>query len=278
MSGLFLTLLGYSALAIMSLMGCLWVIALKIKDASIIDLVWGAGFAMVAVICVVVLSGRSLMTGYLWLLAALPCLWALRYSAYIWKRNIGHGEDPRYTAMRRGKSNRQWPLYLLCVVYGFQALAMLIVALPIIFGMAGGAAGATSVSALAIAGSVICLAGIAYEALADFQLARFKRRRAELGSKVTGKVMDQGLWRYSRHPNYFGNAVLWWGIFLVACIAPWGWLSIIGPVFMTYCLIRVSGADHLERQLRKRPEYADYMTRTSKFIPMPPKNDTALKV
>ncbi len=271
MMSLFLSLLSVAALTIIALMIFIWIVALLTDDASVIDLVWGLGFALVAIVCAVWLNLNANMSTYLWVLTMLPIVWAIRYSTYIFWRNIGHGEDPRYTKMREGKSKATWPFHLLFKIYGFQALAMLIVALPIVVGMASGTAYETKMSIWAVIGATICLFGIVYEGLADIQLAKFKYKRKALGPEVTGKVMDKGLWRYSRHPNYFGNATLWWGYFIIVCSTAFGALSAIGPLFMTYCLIRVSGADHLEKTLSQRPEYVDYMQRTSKFFPQPPK-------
>ncbi len=273
MLSLFLTLFLASSLAVTALIVLVWAISLKIKDASIIDLVWGAGFGLIALLCLYLVSRDFDLTAYLVLLAALPTIWAARYSAYIWWRNIGHGEDKRYTAMRELTSEGNWPWFLLFRVYAFQILAMIVVALPITVGLASAAVYGTSISALAVIGTFVWASGVAFEGIGDLQLARFIKRKKELGADVTGKVMDQGLWRYTRHPNYFGNAVLWWGIFIVAATTPWGWLSIIGPVFMNYALLKVSGAAHLERTLSQRPEYAAYMERTSQFIPRPPKAD-----
>ncbi len=122
-----------------------------------------------------------------------------------------------------------------------------------------------------MAGAIIWIIGFLFETIGDWQLVEFKKKRAELGADITGKVMDKGLWKYTRHPNYFGNSLMWWGIWLVACQASWGWASIISPLFMTLALVKLTGAGHLERTLSQRPEYARYMKRTSMFIPWFPK-------
>jgi len=267
MFSLFLTLIGASILAICLLTLLVWLICLMTNDASVIDLFWGLSFAMIALLSVYLISQTQPFTPYLILLTALPVIWAIRYTLYIWWRNIGHGEDKRYTAMREEIPASQWPLYCLFRVYAFQALAMLIVALPIILGLASGAAHDTKISVLALIGACIWLIGFLFEAIGDFQLAGFIKKRKKLGAEITGKVMDKGLWKYTRHPNYFGNATLWWGVYIVACDTPWGFLSIIGPLFMNYALVKISGAAHLEQTLSKRPEYAQYMEKTSRFIP-----------
>ena len=277
MLSLFLSLLGISAAAVFILILLTWMLSVVTNDGSVIDLVWGAGFAIVSALCLMFIAGKQPLTPYVLLLGVLPIVWALRYSVYIWHRNIGHGEDPRYTAMREGKTQNEWRWHMLTQVYPFQAAAMLLVALPIILGIASGTYFGTEIGIIAYIGTSIWAIGVLFEGIGDWQLSRFKKRRAKLGSDVTGKVMDKGLWRYTRHPNYFGNATLWWGIFLVACAAPWGWLSFIGPAFMTLALVKLTGAAHLERTLSQRPEYADYMQRTSGFIPMLPRRGRKLR-
>jgi len=267
MLSLFLTLLSANILAIILLVLFVWLFSLAKNDASVIDLYWGVSFAIIALLSVYLISQAQPFTPYLILLTALPVIWAVRYTVYIWRRNIGHGEDKRYTAMRKEIPASQWPLHCLFRVYGFQAIAMLVVALPIILGLASGAANDTKISILVLIGSGLWLAGVLIEAIGDYQLANFIKRRKKLGSEITGKIMDKGLWKYTRHPNYLGNAIIWWGIYLVACATPWGFLSLIGPLFMNFALVKVSGADHLESTLSKRPEYMQYMKRTPKFIP-----------
>ena len=225
------------------------------------------------------------ITPYLLLLAALPILWSLRYTIYIIRRNWGHGEDRRYQAIRGNVSESGWPLYALRVVFLNQGLAMLLVAAPLWVAMATGGDQSPAdpiivdikyqayIRHFSIIGTFIWLIGFLFEAVGDFQLSRFIARRKELGAEITGKVMDTGLWRYSRHPNYFGNVVMWWGIWLVACQAPWGWATIISPLFMTLALVKLTGAEHLERDMSKRPESKEYMKRTSMFIPLPPKKE-----
>lgn len=261
----------------------LWRVSLKIKDASIVDMFWGAGFGFIALLC---LALSEKITNYQLLLAALPVLWSLRYTIYIIRRNWGHGEDKRYQAIRGNVSEKGWALYALRVVFLNQGLAMLIVAAPLWVALTTAyhinidcgvpntfpdcdhpVSTVTSIKMIAIIGATIWLIGFLFEAIGDFQLSRFIARRKELGAEVTGKVMDKGLWRYSRHPNYFGNVLMWWGIWLVACQAPWGWATIISPLFMTLALVKLTGAGHLERTMGQRPEYKEYMKRTPMFIP-----------
>ncbi len=294
--------LAASAVFVTTAMLTLWLISLKIKDASIVDMFWGAGLGFIALIG---LALNDKITPYLLLLTALPVLWSIRYTIYIMRRNWGHGEDRRYLAIRGNVSESGWAFYSLRVVFLNQGLAMLIVAAPLWVALATSynwppttgfviyppieataegipilgtfspinAMGLTIIKPLAVIGTIIWLIGFLFEAVGDFQLSRFIARRKELGAEITGKVMDKGLWRYSRHPNYFGNVVMWWGIWLVACQAPWGWATIISPLFMTLALVKLTGAEHLERTMSQRPEYKEYMKRTSMFIPLPPKKD-----
>ena len=276
--------LAASAACVSVAMLVLWAISLKIKDVSIIDMFWGAGFGLIALLC---LAMGEMFSPYVFLLAALPVIWSIRYTIYIVRRNWGHGEDKRYQAIRANVSARKWPFYALRVVFFNQGLAMLLVAAPIWVGVATAqhfqmyhpehnpdeliSISGTEIGALAVIGTIIWLIGFLFEAIGDFQLSRFLRRRKEVGAEVTGKVMDKGLWRFTRHPNYFGNAMMWWGIWLVACQAPWGWATIVSPVFMTYALVKLTGAAVLEKSMAQRPEYADYMARTSGFMPWFPK-------
>ncbi len=269
MDGITLTFTATTALITVAML-ILWLIGVKIKDVSIIDMFWGAGFGLIAILCLFL---NKAPTPYLYLLAALPVLWSLRYTYYIIWRNWGHGEDSRYTNIRSNVTEKQWPLYALRKVFVFQGLAMLIVAAPLWIGLAHYelTPNQTSIGPLAKIGAGIWIVGFLFESVGDWQLVQFKKNREKFGAEVTGKVMDKGLWKYTRHPNYFGNSLMWWGIWLVACQAPWGWASIIGPLFMTLALVKLTGAGHLERTLSQRPEYVDYMQRTPMFIPWFPK-------
>ena len=188
----------------------------------------------------------------------------MRLGLYLLWRNWGGGEDVRYVAMRNSWGPR-FPLISLVSVYGLQGGMMWLVSLPLLL---VACAPAAPLGGLDLAGTVVFAVGLLFESVGDLQLARF---RAEAANR--GRVMDRGLWRYTRHPNYFGNAVLWWGLFLVALSAsPWGWAAILGPALMTFLLLRVSGVPLLERSLRRRKsEYADYVARTSVFVPWPPR-------
>jgi len=269
----------------------LWGLSLAIKDASIIDIFWGAGFGFVALVCWFL---SPVKTPYLTLLAVIVWAWSLRLTTYLAWRNIPHGEDSRYIAMRKraekkGMSETAWRVRALFSIYFGQGFLIMIVSAPVWVAMAtgtsteffrsepvGNAINATQFTThlnwLPVIGTLLWLIGFLFEAIGDRQLARFKAKHKDyIGSKENKPILDSGLWKYTRHPNYFGNACIWWGIWIVACQAPWGWVTIFAPIIMTILLTRVSGRDLLEREMKKRPAYRDYIERTSDFFPLPPK-------
>ena len=230
---------------------CAWVVSLAKRDASIVDSAWAP---------MILVSG--LMQGNNPWLLALAAVWALRLTAYITRRNWGQPEDRRYQAIRaRNEPGFAWKsLYL---VFGLQALLAWIVSAP----LAAPAAPLDSLGAACFSiGLVVAAFGIAFEAVADWQVARFRARRP-----APGEVLDSGLWRYSRHPNYFGEFCVWWG-FGVAALATGHWWALVSPLLMTVLLLRVSGVALLEQDLHSRkPAYAAYSARTSAFFPWPPR-------
>ena len=250
-----------SALAVIFCVVALWAIATRIDDVSIIDIFWGPGFAVIAL--VTFLMGEAPL-GRRALLFGMTAAWGLRLGAYLWWRNHGKGEDARYAAMRR-HVGAGFNRYALVRVFLFQALMMWVVSMPV---QVGGYLTDAEVWALPTAiGVLLWGIGLAFESVGDAQLARFKADPAN-----AGVVMDRGLWRYTRHPNYFGDACMWWGIWLVAAVHWAGLLTAFGPALMTYLLLNVSGKALLERRLnRSRPGYAEYVARTSGFIPRRPK-------
>ncbi|MBC6403175.1 MAG: DUF1295 domain-containing protein [Hyphomonadaceae bacterium] len=258
---------GFSVLALALCLIPLWRIALKIDDASIIDVFWGAGFGIVALVCLALLDQH---TPYTTLLALLPIIWAVRLSTYLATRNLGKDEDPRYTHMRKGKLARNWPKYTAIYVFGLQGALIAVISAPIWWGLA--AANNSGIGWLSIIGAVLWLAGFVFETVGDAQLSAFKKKHAGFdGPKDEKPVLNAGLWRYTRHPNYFGNACMWTGIWLIACQAPWGWVTLFSPIIMTVFLVFISGKGLLEKTLGKREAYVDYMERTSGFFPLPPR-------
>jgi steroid 5-alpha reductase family enzyme len=239
----------------------LWGVSVAIHDTSIVDVFWGAGFVVIAWVTFTVTDGSA--DGRL-LLAVLTTVWGLRLTLHLARRNLGHGEDPRYRAMRERHGER-WPQRSLWAVFWGQGLLMWIVSLPVQAGQAYAEPG--SLICLELLGTAIWLLGFLFETIGDLQLTRFRADPAN-----AGRVMDRGLWRYTRHPNYFGDFSVWWGLFLIALATVSAWWTVIGPIVMSVLLIRVSGAALLERSMGKtRPGYEDYVRRTSGFLPRPPR-------
>ena len=260
--------------AVVALMVVLWLVSLVLHDASIFDPFWGLAFVLIAWTQFATwffLSGPACDTSPCRpytevgiLLPVLVTIWGLRLSIYLGWRNRGKGEDFRYRAMRE-RFGAAFSIVSLGVVFLLQAGLAWIVSLPVQAGIQG-SVGESWRSPLVVAGAVLWGIGLAFETVGDVQLARFKR---DVASK--GRVLDRGLWRYTRHPNYFGDFLVWWGLFLIAA-ATGAWWTVIGPVVMSVLLIRVSGAGLLERTIgERRPGYADYVRRTSGFFPRPPK-------
>ncbi|WP_165777449.1 DUF1295 domain-containing protein [Amycolatopsis antarctica] len=238
-------------------------IALRRGRYDTVDTFWGLGFVFVAVETFV-LSGTQAGAGDLALritVTALTLVWGLRLAVHLHLRNHGVAEDPRYVAMAQRAGER--PAAKIFVrVYLVQAAVLWLVSLPVQFAQYGGGFGVT-----AWIGVLVWLTGFTFETIGDEQLRRF---RADPRTK--GTVLDTGLWRYTRHPNYFGDACVWWGLYLLACGTWAGAATILAPLAMTYTLARGTGKPLLEKGLeRTRPGYADYVKRTSGFVPLPPR-------
>ena len=225
---------------------------------SVVDTTWGIGFAVVAATAAAVGDGAA------WrrvLLVGLVSLWGLRLAWHMHTRNSGKGEDPRYAEMlAQEPGNPTW--VAIRKVYGVQGLAVWFVSLPIQVSASAG----DGLVAVALVGVLLWGVGLAFEAIGDRQLKAFKADPAN-----RGKVMDRGLWAWTRHPNYFGDSSVWWGIWLVAASAWPGVLTVLSPVAMTYFLVFATGARLLERHMAQRPGYAAYQERTSYFLPRPPR-------
>ncbi|HEX6231083.1 MAG TPA: DUF1295 domain-containing protein [Actinomycetota bacterium] len=250
-----------SGAAILGFMSLVWVVSLLARQASIVDIVWSLCFVVAA--AVALLFGGGAFPRRL-LMMVLVSVWGARLSIHILARNWGKGEDYRYATWRERYGPGYWWISLF-QVFWLQGLLAVAVSLPI--QAAGAGRTPASLAALDGLGAALWLLGFAFETIGDAQLARFKADPAN-----RGKVMDRGLWRYTRHPNYFGDAVVWWGLGLIGLAAPWGWAALVGPAVMTFVLVRVSGVAMLERTIaERRPGYADYVRRTSAFVPLPPK-------
>lgn len=259
-----LAALAINAVAILLLMVLLAGVAARIGDVSFIDAVWGGGMALLAVVTWVH-AGRP--DGRGWAIMLMAAVWGIRLAAHLYTRWRGHGEDPRYARML-GKAREQgrYGRKALTRVFLPQAVLLYVTCLPAQLGVL---AGGEPAGPLAVAGAALWLLGMVFETVGDWQLTRFRANPAN-----KGKVLDTGLWRYTRHPNYFGDACVWWGIWLAAAEGglPVALGSVIGPLFLTYTLTRWSGKPLLEKGLAQtRPGYAEYIARTSGFIPWFPK-------
>lgn len=228
-----------TALLLLLMMTLLWGYSVYKKDASIVDPWWSIGF---------VVAGRNAPP----FLLALVALWAIRLWLHLLLRSRDKPEDPRYQAFRKrfGAERYWWVSFF--QVFMLQGVLLFVISLPLQLATAH----------TSIVGAVLFVVGFSCEAIADFQLQRFRR-------SPTRTVLDTGLWRFSRHPNYFGEALLWWGLWLCAGAPLW---TVLSPALLTLLLLRVSGVTLLEQRLKKtKPEYVDYIARTSAFIPWPPK-------
>lgn len=288
----------HSAVLLFGALFCLWIVSVVVKDASLVDIFWGFGFVIVAATCLYLAPD---MTPYFIALCGAPIIWGLRLSAYLGARNLGKGEDYRYQnmmkrAVKTGLSETKWRLRSLLTIYFGQGLLIMIISAPIWVGVATGLTNpepipdhipdsltqgdisassqtAVTLGTWTIIGGLIWFIGYLFEAIGDWQLARFKKEHKNYSGPYADKpILNTGLWKYSRHPNYFGNALIWWGIWLMACQTPLGWVTIFAPLIMTILLTKISGRDLLERRLKTRKAYADYIRTTPSFFPRVPKN------
>ncbi|MFC9425044.1 DUF1295 domain-containing protein [Streptomyces sp. NPDC056987] len=257
---------GAAAVAALAVMLGTFAVALVKGVHRIVDIAWGLAFTAVAVVSYAVSAGDGGDGARRLLVTVLTAVWGLRLAGHIAARGRGHGEDARYVAMLdRAPGNRN--LYALRTVYLLQAALVVLVSLPVqaaqyIAGPPG---------PVAYAGCVVWLVGLVFEAVGDRQLARFKADPAN-----RGRVMDQGLWSWTRHPNYFGDFCVWWGLFLIVCDEPVAAAAtVVGPVVMSLLLVKGSGKRLLERHMANRPGFAEYTARTSGFFPLPPKRTKA---
>ena len=244
--------------------GC-WLWSLRLRDASIVDPLWPMVFVAIAWTLWLSSGGADGPQPSLpkLTLLVMVTLWGLRLGAHLARRKRGEPEDYRYADMRRRW--RPFALWSLVIVFGLQGLLATVVSLPLQAVL--GADDAPTANWLTWLGAAVWAVGLVTETVADRQLRRFKLAE-------TSRVMDRGLWRYSRHPNYFGDFLVWWGIYLVAAATDAYW-TIVGPAVMSILLVRVSGVALLERTIAdRRPGYADYAARTSAFIPLPPRRAT----
>ncbi|MCG6911762.1 MAG: DUF1295 domain-containing protein [Deltaproteobacteria bacterium] len=248
-------------LAVLTMMLLGWVVSLIYKNVTHVDSLWGVGFVLIAWLTFGMADGFA---GRRILITLLVSLWGLRLSLHLSRRNWGHGEDPRYAAWRRESGDRFW-LVSLVKVFVLQAVFLWIISVALQWAQLS--AVPDRFTAWDVLGLLVWIVGFIFEAVADQQLYRFK---ADPGNK--GKVMDQGLWAYSRHPNYFGESLMWWGIFLIALSTPAGWWTVVSPLVITTVLLKMTGVTLMEKTIvHTKPGYNDYIARTNAFVPWFPK-------
>lgn len=249
-----------AAIAAFGSMFLLWLLSVKLKNTSIVDSWWGPGFVLVAWVTFFTVGTDAPRQ---WLLLGLVTLWGLRLGAYITWRNMGESEDYRYQRMRKNREGFWWKS--LFIVFWLQGALMWVISTPLQLGQLGNLP--TALTSSDYLGICLFAVGFYFEAMGDWQLATFKAKASN-----KGKVMDQGVWRYTRHPNYFGDVCQWWAFYLIAAGSVPGCYTIVGPIVMTFFLLKVSGVAMMDKdQSAKKPQYAEYIRKTSAFIPMPPK-------
>jgi steroid 5-alpha reductase family enzyme len=249
-----------SGALILLLMTLLWLLSLSLKNSSIVDIFWGFGFILI-VWLVFTLS----LQGYLprrQLVALLVTVWGVRLALHIGSRNWGKPEDFRYARWREENGPRWWWVSYF-KVFLLQGSIMWMLSAPLIAAQTSGFP--AILTPLDLLGMCIWGAGLLFESVADAQLAHFKKNPTN-----RGRILTSGLWTFSRHPNYFGEAVLWWGYYLIALAAGAGW-TIFAPILMTILLLKVSGVSMLEKTLKSKPGYEEYMNNTNAFVPWFPK-------
>lgn len=239
----------------------LWFIFSLIKKRNdVADIAWGLGFVLITWGSFF-LSGSSGIRGLL--ISILVSIWGLRLALHIYMRNKGKKEDYRYLAWRK-KWGKWFYLLSYLQVYILQGFLLFLIILPVLVVNKGQG---QALGWLDFIGVLVWFFGFYFEAVGDMQLARFIKNPAN-----KGKIMQNGLWAYTRHPNYFGEVTQWWGIWFIAISVPGGWLTIIGPLTITFLILKVSGVPMLEKKMAKNPEFAEYKRRVSVFFPLPPRN------
>lgn len=233
-----------------------WLVSLIKKDVGIVDSLWSLFFLLAAIVFAIdaqPLSPRG------WLVLALVAAWSLRLSIYITARNWGKAEDYRYQKIRKN-NEPGFGFKSIYIVFGLQGLLAWVIALPLLPAVSS----SSDLNWIDLVAGMLWFTGFVFEAGGDYQLARFKRR-----ADSSGRVLDTGLWRYTRHPNYFGDFCIWWAFYLFA-VAAGGWWSIVSPLLMSFLLLKVSGVAMLEKTIaNRRPEYTEYVRRTNAFFPGP---------
>jgi steroid 5-alpha reductase family enzyme len=254
-------------------MAVTFALALRLRRHSVIDTVWGLGFALIA-LCTFLLAELMLPAGYgnftgRVLVTVLTAVWGVRLAVHIGLRSRGHGEDPRYEKLLAGEGDPA--KRALRLVYLPQAVALWFVSFPVQVAQYLPTASTGRTAILFTLGTLVWLTGFCFESVGDYQLARF--RSQPLAPGASRGVLDTGLWRYTRHPNYFGDACVWWGLYLFACTDWPGIITILSPLLMAYFLAAKTGKPLMEAHLGARPGYAEYVRRTSSFFPRRPSRE-----
>ncbi|MFX1535592.1 MAG: DUF1295 domain-containing protein [Promethearchaeota archaeon] len=254
----------YSALALFVYINLFFIVAILIKDNSIIDIGWSVGFILVAVVSLMISGAENILNLRKFLVTGLVSIWALRLSIHIFLRSRGKGEDWRYKKWRQEWGRWFVPRSYFQIFIG-QGVGILTISSAIII---VNTISSTNLTLLDGLGIIIWLIGFFFEAVSDWQLSRFKN-----DPQNEGEIMTEGLWKYSRHPNYFGDATMWWGLFLMAASVefPFGLLGIISPIAITFTLLLYSGVPILEKRYKDNEKYQEYTKRTSIFFPWFPK-------
>ena len=233
-----------------------WLLSLVLRDVSIVDSMWSLFFLLAAAVYI---AATPLVGPRAMLILSLVAIWALRLAVFLTWRNWGEPEDRRYVAIRR-RNEPGFEFKSLFLVFWLQGLLAWIISLPLYAAVVG----PYTIGLLDYLGIALWVTGILFESIGDFQLARFKA-----DARNEGRVMDSGLWRYTRHPNYFGDFCVWWGFYLLALSAG-GWWTIFAPLLMSVLLLKVSGVALLEKDIaNRRPRYAKYVENTNAFFPGP---------
>jgi steroid 5-alpha reductase family enzyme len=245
--------------AVLTMGTLLWALSLRLRDTSIVDIFWGPFFLLQAAIYAALrpeaFDGRQL------LVLGLVAIWSIRLASHIAARHAGKGEDSRYARWRE-EHGSAWPLRSLFQVFALQGILAWVIGMPLLAAMSSTA----EFGPLDGIGVALWAFGFIFEAVGDYQLTGFTRDPAN-----KGQTMRSGLWRYTRHPNYFGDAAQWWAVWLIA-VSAGGWWTVFAPIVMTILLVRVSGVGLLERTIaERRAGYEEYMRTTSAFVPMPPR-------
>jgi steroid 5-alpha reductase family enzyme len=245
----------YAAIVAFSYFTVLFILAVILKDNSILDIAWGPGFIVVTW---AVLLINADFGAHQFLTAALVTVWGLRLGIRIFRRNKGKGEDPRYVKFRR-----EWGKYFLLRSYFqlfiFQAFIVMLNLAPVLIIMSGFTENLVWSDYIGLA---IWVVGFLFESIGDYELDTFLK-----DPENRGTIINKGLWKYTRHPNYFGESIMWWGIFVIALNQPWGWVGVIGPVVITGMILFVSGIPMTEKLMENRPGWDEYKRTTSAFVP-----------